>query len=388
MKFTYSQFDGEHPFLGPDELFAKTNVVEFILKYGQDALDAMNNLENPDEQQIIEAMIQAGLLERDEQTGQLRLTPKMLRGIEHEALKQIFDNLKRGRREGHETRDRGRGDERTDGTRPYAFGDPLSEIDLGATMRNAVRRREGALPLSISHDDFELHETEGMTDVATCVLLDLSGSMMRWGRFYHAKRVALGLSALVRRQFSQDTVDFVGFYSMADRITEQQLPLVMPKPVTLYDPSVRIRAPLAEAQANPDMIPPHFTNLHMGLRLARQILQRRGATNKQVFIITDGQPTAHVENGASGEEMLYLLYPPTQRTADATLAEAVRCVQCDIRFASFALIEDYWAMEWVNFIEQLTRLTRGMAFYCSGDDLSSTVIESYLSGRKSKSFIQ
>lgn len=386
MKFTYTQFDGQ-PFLGPDELFAQTNVIEFILKYGDDALEAMDHLENPDEQQIIEAMIQAGLLERDEGTGKLKLTPKMLRGIEHQALSQIFSNLKRGSRDGHQTRDRGRTGERTDGTKAYEFGDPISEVDLGATMRNALRRNEGGPPLSVQMPDFELYETEGVADVATCVLLDLSGSMMRWGRFYHAKRVALGLNALVRKQFSQDTIDFVGFASMAERLTEDQLPLVMPKPITTHDPSVRLRAPLADAQANPDLVPPHFTNLQLGLRMARQILQRRGAMNKQIFIITDGQPTAHVEPGVGSDDMLYLLYPPSQRTSDATLKEALRCKQAGIRFASFALIEDYWAMDWVSFVENLTRLTRGIAFYCSSEDLSSTVIESYLSGRKSKSFI-
>ena len=85
--------------------------------------------------------------------------------------------------------------------------------------------------------------------------------------------------------------------------------------------------------------------------------------------------------------MLYLLYPPHQRTVSATLKEALRCRQQGIRIATFALIEDYWGMEWVSFVEQLTRLTRGTAFYCTSEDLGSTVIEGYLSGRKKKSFV-
>jgi uncharacterized protein with von Willebrand factor type A (vWA) domain len=386
MRYTYGEFDGEG-FVGPDDLFAPNKVVEFILQYGQNALDAMEQFDNPDEQAIVESLIEAGLLERDEASGQLRLTPKMLRGIEHKALRQIFENLKQGSREGHPTAMRGRSDERTDGTKAYTFGDPLSELDLGATMRNAVRRQHdesgrAKLPIKIGSEDFELYNADGQTDVATCVLLDLSGSMMRWGRFYHAKRVALGMQALVRNRFPQDTIDFVGFHSMAEVIPESQLPLIMPKPVTIHDHAVRMRTPIAEAQRNPDIIPHHFTNLHMGLRLARQTLQRRGSANKQLFIITDGQPTAHVE-----DDMLYLLYPPTERTATATLTEAMRCKQQGIRFATFALIEDYWAMDWVSFVEQLTRLTRGIAYYGTSEDMASTVIESYLSGRKRKSYI-
>lgn len=389
MKFTYSEFDGQ-PFIGPDDLFASTNVVQLILQYGEDALDAMEQFDDPGEQQIVDALVAAGLLERDEKTGKLRLTPKMVRGIEHQSLLQIFENLKSGTREGHLTAERGRSDERTDGSRPYTFGDPVSELDMAATMRNALRRHHGegqtSLPLSLGSQDFELHNSDGQSEVATCVLLDMSGSMMRWGRFYHAKRVALGMSSLVRTRFAQDTIDFVGFHSLAERIDERDLPLIMPKPVTIHDHSVRLRTPLPQAQQDPSIIPNHFTNLHMGLRLARQILSKRGAANRQIFIITDGQPTAHVEAGEGGD-MLYLLYPPTERTADATLQEALRCRQMGIRFATFALIEDYWAMDWVSFVEHLTRLTRGIAYYGTSEEMTSTVIESYLSGRKQKSFI-
>ncbi len=85
--------------------------------------------------------------------------------------------------------------------------------------------------------------------------------------------------------------------------------------------------------------------------------------------------------------MLYLLYPPTEETSNITLQEALKCQQQGIRIATFALIEDYWGMDWVGFVDQLTRLTRGMAYYCTSEDLSSTVIESYLTGKKTKSFV-
>jgi uncharacterized protein with von Willebrand factor type A (vWA) domain len=146
----------------------------------------------------------------------------------------------------------------------------------------------------------------------------------------------------------------------------------------MYDPEIDIRLPIAELQRGPQ----HFTNLQMGLRLARQILSRRGGINKQVFIITDGQPTAHVEG-----EYVHLIYPPTETTALATLSEALMLGKTGVRFATFALIEDYYYMDWVGFVDQLTKLTKGVAFYCTSENLTNCVMESYLSGRKSKTFL-
>jgi len=396
VKHTYGPYDGK-PFLSPDELFPSPQLIEFILQYGDQAMDALNNLENPDEQDLIQQMIEAGLLEEvtDENGNkQLKLTARMVNGMQHQALLQVFENLKRGNRDGHATEQAGKTSERAEGSRPYEFGDPLSEIDMGATLRNALTHaaaepKQGGgnpLPLKLNMNDFVVHETEGRADCATVMLIDLSGSMYRYGRFLQAKRVCLGMAELIRQRFPMDTLDFVSFYSLADRVPEKDVPLIMPKPVSIYDPQVRIRVPLD--QADPSKLPLHFTNLHLGLREARRILRRSGAANKQIFIITDGQPTAHVETSPdTGEEMLYLLYPPSERTANETLKEAMLCTKQGIRFASFALIEDYWGMDWVDFIERLTRLTRGTAFYCASDDLSSTVIESYLSGKKQKTFI-
>ena len=415
MKFSYSEFDGQG-FLHPDQLFPQPQVMNFILQYGEQALEAMQNLEDPDDQQYIQALIDAGLLEEyEDENGQkkLRMTGRLVRGFQHRALLDIFADMRKGSREGHQTRDRGRTTERADGTKAYEFGDPISELELGQTLRNAIARQNAertaslagagnrrgvgsggvTLPIRINSSDFELHMTEGSADCATVMLIDLSGSMMRYGRFLQAKRIALGMQELIRGRFPQDTMDYVGFYSLADVLQERDIPLVMPKPVSVRDYEVRIRVPLEQARANLDRIPQHFTNLQLGLRTARQILARRGAANRQIFVITDGQPTAHVAPGQAGAEggpdgeMLYLLYPPTQQTSNITLQEALKCQQQGIRIATFALIEDYWGMDWVGFVDQLTRLTRGMAYYCTSEDLSSTVIESYLTGKKTKSFI-
>ena len=407
MKYSYGEYDGP-PFQTPDELFPQPQVMNFILQYGQDALDAMKEMqEGEGEDGIVQQLINAGLVEEytDENGNkQLRMTGRMVKGLQHRALMDVFKDLRKGNKEGHPTHAAGRAGERSDGTKAYEFGDPLSELDLGSTMRNAVARQNAerargdtqasggaTLPINVNFNDFELHVVEGSADVATVMLLDLSGSMFRYGRFLQAKRVALGMQAMINAQFPQDTLDYVGFYTLADRIPEREVPLVMPKPVSIHDYEVKLRVPLDQAREHLDRIPLHFTNLQLGLRTARQILQRRGAANKQIFVVTDGQPTAHVEPSSAGGgqsgEMLYLLYPPNERTANLTLQEALKCQQQGIRIATFALIEDYWGMDWVGFVDRLTRLTRGTAFYCTSHDLSSTVIESYLSGKKKKTFL-
>lgn len=384
MRTTYSEFDGEGRFLSADELFPSPQLVQFILQHGEDGLEA---LENADEQTqaVIDELVQAGLLERDD-SGKLRLTPRMVRGIEHKALAEIFRDLRPGVKDGHLSTFPGATGERDGGTRAYQFGDPLHDLDTVATLRAAMRRQaaagEGApgLPIRLDHRDLTVHQVESTTDTAICVLIDLSGSMARWGRHVAAKKVALGLRALVRR-FPLDTVDYIGFASTAEVLREEQLALVMPKPITTHHHQVRVRVPLDQA----NLTHPHFTNLHHALVLARRILLRRGSPNKQVFIITDGQPTAHLTDAKdTGASMLNLIYPPAAASTQATLAEALRCRQAGIRFATFALMEEYEGMEWVSFVEQLTRLTRGVGYYCAAGDLAGTIVESYLSGRKQR----
>jgi uncharacterized protein with von Willebrand factor type A (vWA) domain len=279
-----------------------------------------------------------------------------------------------------------------EGTKTYQFGDPISDLDLHQTLRNAMARTakesgntptvgapgdDGQTPVKIrfAERDFEIYQREGTTSASTVVLIDMSGSMMRYGRFHSAKKVALAMLALVRQRFPQDSIDFVGFYSGAHRIPEIMIPLTMPKPVTIYDYQVRLKVPLNRM----DEAPQHFTNLHMGLQMARRILKKRAGENKQIFVITDGQPTAHVEG-----DFCYLLYPPDPRSTAATLKEAVLAARDDVRIATFALIEDYYGMDWVGFVDQMTKLTKGVAFYTSSGELANCIMESYLSGRKKK----
>jgi len=379
MRYAYGEYDGED-FPTPDSLFGYDQIMDFILEYGEKALDAMDKMD-PADAEILEKLLNEGML--DKVAGKYRLTPRAINAMQRRALMEIFSQLPRGSREGHPTTNPGAGADRLEGTKKYQFGDPISELDLNSTLRNAVARQtrtdgKVSLPINLSEHDLELHQVEGATSVALCILIDQSGSMMRYNRFLAAKKVAMALSALVRQRFPQDTVDIVGFYSSAKRVREEQLPLLMPKRVSTYEYMIDIKVPLDQA----DHTHQHFTNLQLGMQMGRKILGARQAEQKLMFVITDGQPTAHVD-GAT----LHLQYPPTRTTAMATLKESLLCMRAGIRIASFALIEDYFGMDWVEFIDQMTRLTKGVAFYCASGDLASCVMESYLSGKKKKTYI-
>jgi uncharacterized protein with von Willebrand factor type A (vWA) domain len=381
MRFDYGEFNGD-PFPTPESLFGFDQLMDFLMEYGPEALRAMQQAMKEDDSptsDLLEQLLKDGMLDKDGK-GKLKLTPRAVNRMQMKALDEVFRNLRQGQRDGHEKLTAGSGGERLDGTKSYEFGDPLSDIDLNATLRNAIQRQarepvERKLPIRFAERDFEVHLREGTTSVSTCVLIDLSGSMSRYGRYLSAKKVALALLALVRQRFPLDTVDFVGFYSGAQKIPEVALPLVMPKPVTIYDYQVRLKCRVDQI----DKAPQHFTNLHMGLQMARKILRKRSGENKQIFVITDGQPTAHVEG-----DFVHLLYPPDQRSTIATLKEAVLASKEGIRINTFALIEDYYGMDWVGFVDQLTRMCKGVAFYTSSGELGDCIMQSYLSGKKQK----
>ncbi len=393
MKYYYGEFDGEE-FPTQENLFGFDQLMDFIMQYGDQAMKALEQMmkdpKNPEQSELLEQMLKEGMLDKDGK-GKLKLTPRSVGKMQRRALMEVFANLRNGQRDGHEKVTAGANGERIDGTKPYQFGDPVSELDLHQTLHNALARHglpkgvestAGGPPtmgkITFDEKDFELHLHEGTTSCSTVVLLDMSGSMMRYGRFLSAKKVALAMQGLIRERFPQDSIDFVGFYSGANQIAESAIPLSMPKPVTIYDYQVRLKVPIGQIAKAPQ----HFTNLHMGLQLARRILRKRPSENKQMFIVTDGQPTAHVEG-----DFVHLLYPPDPKSTIATLKEAVQAAREGVRISTFALIEDYGGMDWVGFVDQLTKLTKGVAFYTSSGELSNCIMESYLSGRKKKSHV-
>ena len=278
MKYFYGHYDGEE-FPTQDNLFGFDQMMQFILQYGEQALKAIEKMmkdpKDPAQSELLEQLLKEGMLDKDGK-GKLRLTPKAVTRMQRKALNEVFANLRTGQRDGHEKVTPGAGGERIDGTKPYNFGDPVSELDLHQTLHNALARhglptaggKGNAQPggrIRFDEKDFELHLHEGTTSCSTVVLLDMSGSMMRYGRFLSAKKVAMAMQGLIHGRFPQDSIDFVGFYSGASKIPEVMLPLCMPKPVTVYDYQVRMKVPIDQL----DKAPQHFTNLHMGLQMSR-----------------------------------------------------------------------------------------------------------------------
>jgi len=204
----------------------------------------------------------------------------------------------------------------------------------------------------------------------------MSGSMARYGKFYHAKKVALALQGLLRGRYPEDSLKIIGFYTYASPLTERQLLRSAPKPVSIFDSRVFFRVNLDHP---PEFVPEHFTNIQAGLRFARQHLSKQAASNKQIICITDGEPTAHLE----GRDLL-LVYPPSERTARHTLEEVHACTNAGIRLSTFALIEDYYYLGLMNFVDQMARHSRGLAVYCTAGELGRYVLDSFVSGRRAR----
>ncbi|MEA2630629.1 MAG: Ca-activated chloride channel [Chloroflexota bacterium] len=291
-------------------------------------------------------------------------------------MTDLFQTFNRDAIGRHDTTQKGEGSVRLEDSKPYVYGDSLANLNLHETLKNAMVRQGGGLPIRLHHDDYVVHETEYQTRCATVLLIDMSGSMGRYGKYAMTKKVALALQAMVRAQYAQDSLQMIGFYSFANFMTERQLLNSAPKPISLYDSRVHLRFDLDTPHQH---IPQHFTNIDAGLRLARNHLARQAAQNKQIIVITDGEPTAHIE----GREVV-LIYPPSEKTARATLNEVKRCAAAGIRVSSFALIEDYFYTGLVNFVEEMARVSQGVAAYCSTDDLGQFVFDSFIGGRRTR----
>ncbi|MEZ5942765.1 MAG: VWA domain-containing protein [Planctomycetaceae bacterium] len=371
-QFEYFAWDGTNPFQpqSADQLWDELS--EYLMQYGDEILDNLERWED-EHPELVEMLTKQGYVERD-RTGAYSVTGKGLKRIEQRSLENLFQANKRDNLGKHDTEFRGAGQSVHEETRPYEYGDPVSNLNLHETMKNAVARQGGGAPVQITEDDFVVHETEYQTSCATVVLVDMSGSMTRYGKYAAAKKVALALKALVRSQYRSDFMQFAGFYTYATPLTERELLNSAPKPVSIYDPRVRLRIPLDNP---PKFVPEHFTNIHAGLQFARRALHKQGAQNKQIILITDGEPTAHID----GREIV-LIYPPAEKTARITLAEAKRCADEGIHISSFALVEDYFYHGLVNFVEDLARVTRGVSATCNAQDLGNMVVESFAKGRR------
>ena len=318
--------------------------------------DAARELDALDD--LARRLEEAGYLTRDGE--RLELTPRGSRKIGQKVLDDLFARLQRDAFGGHRIDRGGRGGERDEATKPYEFGDPF-HLDLRGTLFNALGREENAPAaraatgdrrIHLAATDFEVHRTEQLTQTSTVLLVDMSRSMLLRGCFLAAKKVAVALDTLIRTQYPRDHLSVIGF--------------------AYYAREIRPGA-LAELTWHGYE---YGTNLQHGLALARHILERNPAVNKEIVVITDGEPTAHFENG-----QVEFNYPPTRRTIQETLREVQRCTKEGITINTF-MLERSRAL--ADFVALMTRMNRGRAFYATPERLGEYVLVDFVSRRTKK----
>jgi uncharacterized protein with von Willebrand factor type A (vWA) domain len=318
---------------------------------GEDAVRDVRRLK-----EVERALERAGLISRS--GGRLRVTARGARKMGERALIRVFEQLKRDREGSHEVRQAGGEAEPTGQTRPWRFGD-TGQIAVQRSVFNAVvrggaveRRAQGGPGVRLTGDDFELVEAESRTEAATALLLDLSFSMPLRGHWVHAKRMALALHALIEGRYPHDTLHLIGFSDYARRMRPEDL-----------------------AATGFERV--YGTNMQHAFHLAGRLLAEHPRATKQVIMVTDGEPTAHLV----GERVVFQ-WPPKPETIRVTLREAMRLAKQDVTINVF-MLEDTPGL--TRFMERLASLTGGRVFEAAGHDesLGRFVVRDYVRRRNS-----
>jgi uncharacterized protein with von Willebrand factor type A (vWA) domain len=317
-------------------------------------LDQLEKLLGPEARQAIDQLRQ--LMKVLEEAGYVQktnrgyeLSARGIRKIGQKALQDIFSKLKRDAFGKHALDRNGSGGERTHDSKPYSFGDAF-HLDLQHTFMNSLVREGPGTPVHLQPEDFEVYRTELMTTSSTVLMVDMSRSMILRGCFQAAKKVSMALDSLIRGQFPRDNLYFIAFSDYARELKPNELPGVE------WDESV------------------YGTNMHHAFMLARKLLGRHKSSNKQIIMVTDGEPTAHLE----GTRAIFS-YPPSYRTITETLKEVRRCTQEQIVINTFMLERgDYL----IDFINQMTRINRGRAFFATPDRLGEYVLVDYVANKR------
>jgi uncharacterized protein with von Willebrand factor type A (vWA) domain len=306
--------------------------------------DAARSLDRMSE--LARKLEEAGLIENKE--GRVELTPRGIRRIGQNALGDLFKKLDSDKVGKHEIERVGIGHERDYDTKPYEFGDPFN-LNIERTVRNAVRRSGGGTPVQLLPEDFEVERTEQQVRSSTVLMLDLSLSMPMRDNFLPAKKVTMALHSLISSQYPRDYLGIVGFSEVARELKPEQLP-----------------------EVSWDFV--YGTNMQHGFQIARRLLGRQTGT-KQIIMITDGEPTAHITERGD----VFFNYPPVQETVDATLREVARCTRDGIRINTFMLDATQHLQK---FIEKLTELNRGRAFFTTPETLGDYVLVDFIEHKR------
>jgi len=309
---------------------------------GEDAVHDLRRLK-----EIERALERAGLVVRA--GGRLQVTPRGARRLGERALVRVFERLRRDREGQHDARRAGGPAEPTGGTRPWTFGD-TGPIAVQRSVFNAVvREGPGARP-RMRPDDFELVEAEARTEAATALLLDLSFSMPLRGHWVPAKRMALALHALIEGRYPHDKLYLIGFSDYARRMRPEDL-----------------------AATGWERV--YGTNMQHAFNMAGRLLAHHPRATRQVIMVTDGEPTAHLE----GEEVFFS-WPPVPETIQRTLREAMLLARAGVTLNVF-MLEDTPGLQ--RFMERLARLAGGRVFQTKGEGLGEFVVRDYVSRRAS-----
>ncbi|MCH8988598.1 MAG: VWA domain-containing protein [Chloroflexi bacterium] len=363
----------QYPFLGDDSLTMEQAMemmrgLQELDQLEQSLQDAMRsgNLDDIDPDKLAELLgdearrtydeldrLRKLLQEAGYVTGddKMDLTARGIRRIGQKALKEVFTHLKKDRIGNHQMDARGASGDVLGETKKYEFGDPF-QVDLLATVKNAVLRGGPGVPVRLSPEDFEVYRNEHTTRAATVLLLDQSRSMGLFNNWQAAKKVTLALMALMRSQYPRDSLHIIGFSDYAREIKEEDL---------------------AKCTWNSWV---SGTNLHHALMLSRKLLAKEKGGTRQILVITDGEPTAHLEG-----DRAFFAYPPSHRTELETLKEVRKCTQEDILINTFMLENNY---QLVNFVDRMTRINSGRAFYSSAANLGEYLLVDYVSNRRKR----
>jgi uncharacterized protein with von Willebrand factor type A (vWA) domain len=295
--------------------------------------------------EITRLLEEAGYIKR--QGDKYELTPKGIRKIGQKALDSIFADLKKDRTGGHNLKRTGQGIERIEETKKYEFGDDFA-VHIQKTIMNSLMR-EPAIPVKLDIKDFEVMRTEESTRSATVLMLDQSLSMFMNGYFEAAKQVAVALDSLIKTRYPKDILHVVTFSRRAHEITGKDLLLT------------------SAGQME------QGTNYQSALRLARKLLKSQNCNNKEIILISDGEPTAHLERNE-----VYFQYPTSWRTLQLTMREVKACTAQHIVINTF-MFED--SPFFVQFITQMARLNKGKVFFSDPDNLGKYVLRDYLSNK-------
>ena len=290
---------------------------------------------------------EAGLIENRE--GRYELTPRAIRKIGNGALEELFKKMSTDMMGKHEVHKAGMGHEREYETKAYEYGDPFN-LHIEQTLRNAISRTGGGTPVHLHPDDFEIERTEQQVRSATVLMLDVSMSMAMRENFLPAKKVCMALHSLISSQYPRDFLGMVSFSEVAREFNAATLP-----------------------ELSWDYV--YGTNMQHSFQIARKMLARQTGT-KQIIMITDGEPTAHITK--SGQP--YFNYPPSQETVDLTLAEVGKCTREDIRINTFVLDVTHYLR---HFVEEISRMNGGRAFFTTNENLGDYLLYDFVDNKRS-----